>query len=102
MPQSRRKATTRDVLSVADMSWKLRYVAWADRHAVERLTLTFPSWKLAIDHDLLDEREALCAPRYTAMARPARRHYCLTPVSRNEAVSVSLIILFGGLCCQSN
>ena len=32
-------------------------------------------WKWAIDHELLLEREALSAPCYTAIKRPAKRHY---------------------------
>ena len=34
-----------------------------------------PFWKWAIDHELLLEGEALRAPCYTVIKRPAKRHY---------------------------
>ena len=97
---SRRRATARDVLSVAGKLWNLTYVVRAGRYLVRRLLrltglhdasarknqnrtvelgrefhadLLF--WKWAIDHELLLEGEALSAPCYTAIKRPAKRHY---------------------------
>ena len=99
-PQSRRQAKVGDVLSMAGKLWNLTYVVRAGRYFVWRLLrltglhdsggsknqnrkvdlgrefhadLLF--WKWAIDHELLQEGEALSAPCYTAIKRPAKRHY---------------------------
>ena len=106
-PQGRRKATARDVLSMAGKLWNLTYAVRAGRYFVRRLVrLTklhnaggrknqnrtvglgiefyadFLLCKWAIDHELLHEGEALSAPCYTVIQRLAKRHTCLTPVSR--------------------
>ena len=95
-----REQSARDVLSVAGKLWNLTYVVRAGKYFVWRLLrltglhdasarenqnrmvelgrefhadLLF--WKWAIDHELLLEGEALSAPCYTAIKRPAKRHY---------------------------
>ena len=47
-------------------------------------------WKWAIDHELLLEGDALSAPCYTAIKRPAKSHYLSD--ARVEAV--------GGICLE--
>ena len=98
-PQSRREATSRDVLSTAAKLWNLTNVVRTGRYFMWRLLrltglhnsggsknqnravglgrefhadLLFCKW--AIDHELLHEREAL-APCCTAIQRPAKRHH---------------------------
>ena len=114
-PVSRSPASGRDVLSVAGKLWNLTYVVRAGRYFVWRLLrltglhdasarknqnrtvelgrefhgdLLFRKWD--IDHELLLEGEAHSAPCYTAIKRPATRHY-LSDASF-EAV--------GGLCVE--
>ena len=49
-----------------------------------------PFWKWAIDHELLLEGEALRAPCYTVIKRPAKRHY----------LSDASFKAFGGFCVE--
>ena len=86
--------------NMAGKLWNLTYVVPAGRYFVRRL-LRLPRlhnsggsknqnrtveldrefdadllfWKLAIDHKLIHEGEVLSAPCYTAIQRPAKRHY---------------------------
>ena len=98
-PSRRRSARARDVLSIAGKLWNLTYVVRAGRYFVWRLSrltglhderhprnqnvvplgsefhadLSF--WKWAISQKLLQPGEAVFAPCYTAVRRPAKRHY---------------------------
>ena len=99
-PASRRYAKVKEVLSVTGKLWNLTYVVRAGRYFVWRLLrlsglhdaqnqkqqnrtvrlgrefhadLLF--WKRAIDNELLQAGEALSAPCYSVMKRPAKRHY---------------------------
>ena len=47
-------------------------------------------WKWAIDHELLLEGEALSAPCYTAIKRPAKKHY----------LSDAIVDAVGGFCVE--
>ena len=96
-PVDHRQAKVRDVLNMAGKLWNLTYVVRAGRYFVWRLLrltglhdspgsknqnralelgrefhtdLLF--WEWAVDHELLLEGEALSAPCYTAIKRPAK------------------------------
>ena len=114
-PTSRRHAKARNVLinSMAGKLWNLTYVVRAGRYFVWRLlSLTglhnerdpknqnvvslggqfhadFLFWKWAINRKLLQAGEAVSAPCYTALQRPAKRTAYPTPASTRSACIAS-------------